>query len=142
MGGLGFKNHINEKISKAMKGVGLLRKLQYFFLRLSLLSIYESIMRRYLDYGHILYDQPSNPTFSSKTESVQYHVALDITGAISRSTRDLTYFTKFSQRKSQNASMNLFLRLDTLLKTLIYSFLFLAGLSTFDNSFFPCVING
>ena len=99
-------------------------------------------MRSYLDYGHVLYDQPSNATFSSKTKSVQYHVALDITGAIRGSTRDLIYFTKFSQRKSQNTSMNLFLQLDTLLKTLIYSFLFLAGLSTFDNSFFPCVING
>ena len=28
---LTFNNHINEKIGKAMKDVGLLRKLQYFY---------------------------------------------------------------------------------------------------------------
>ena len=33
MGGLALENHINKKISKAMKDVGLLRKLQYFLLR-------------------------------------------------------------------------------------------------------------
>ena len=35
-----------------------------------------------LDYGDVIYDQPENESFSSKTDSVQYNVSLVITGAV------------------------------------------------------------
>ena len=35
-----------------------------------------------MDYGDVVYDQPSNDAFSNKLEAVQYNVALAITGAI------------------------------------------------------------
>ena len=61
-----------------MKGVGLLRKLQCFLPRSSLLTIYESLIRPHLHYEDAIHDQPSNATFSSKIESIQYNVALGI----------------------------------------------------------------
>ena len=35
-----------------------------------------------LDYGDVIYDQPENESFSSKTDPVQYNVSLVITGAV------------------------------------------------------------
>ena len=35
-----------------------------------------------MDYGDVVYDQPSNLAFSNKLETVQYSAALAITGAI------------------------------------------------------------
>ena len=41
-----------------------------------------------ITHGDVIYDQPSNASFSNKIESVQYNVALAITGAIKGSSRD------------------------------------------------------
>ena len=82
---LTFNDHINQKIGKAMKGVGLLCKLRCFLPCSSLLTIYKSFIRPHLDYGDVIYDQPSNATFSSKIETIQYNAALAITGAITGS---------------------------------------------------------
>ena len=90
-GELTLNDHINEKIGKAMKGAGLLRKLQCFLPRSSLLKIYKSFIRLHLDYGDVIHDQPSNGTFSSKIESTQYNVALPITGAIRDWSREKLY---------------------------------------------------
>ena len=65
-----------------MKGIGLLRTLQSIFPRTSLLTIYKSFIRPHLDYGDVVYDQPSNDAFSNKLETVQYNTALVITGTI------------------------------------------------------------
>ena len=65
-----------------MKGIGLLQKLQSILLRTSLLTIYKLFIRPHLDYGDVVYDQPSNDAFSNKLETVQYNAALAITGAI------------------------------------------------------------
>ena len=79
---LSFNEHINDKIHQANKGVGLLRELQTILPRNSLLTIYKSFIRPLLDYADVIYDQPSNASFSKKIESVQYNSALAITGAI------------------------------------------------------------
>ena len=50
---------------------GLLQKLQPIVPRTSLLTIYESFIRPHLDYGDVVYDQPSNDVFSNKLETVQ-----------------------------------------------------------------------
>ena len=73
-----------------MKGAGLLRKLQCSFTTLKS-AFYKSFIRTHLDYGDLIYDQPSNATFSSKIESIQYTAALAIIGAISGSSREKLY---------------------------------------------------
>ena len=85
---LTFQYHVNENIKKAMKGIGLLRKLQSILPRTSLLTIYKSFIRPHLDYGDVVYDQPSNDAFSNKLETVQYNAALAITGAIKGTSRE------------------------------------------------------
>ena len=69
-------------MSKAYKGIAVLRKLQNIIPRNSLLTIYKSFIRPHLDYGDIIYHQPNNGSFCQKIESVQYQAALAITGAI------------------------------------------------------------
>ena len=61
---LSFNEHINDKINQANKGVGLLRKLQAILARNNLLTIYKSFIRPLLDYASVIYDQPSNASFS------------------------------------------------------------------------------
>ena len=72
---LTFKHHINGKINKANKGIGIIRKLKNILLRSALLTIYGSFIRPHLDYGDVIYDQPENESFSSKAGSVQYNVS-------------------------------------------------------------------
>ena len=74
-----------------MKGIRLLRKLQSILPRTSLLTIYKSFIRPHLDYGDVVYDQPSNDAFSNKLETVQYNAALAITGAIKGTSREKLY---------------------------------------------------
>ena len=64
-----------------MEGNGLIRKLQPILPRTSLLTIYKSIIRPHLDYGDVVYDQPSNDAVSNKLGTVQHNAALAITGA-------------------------------------------------------------
>ena len=56
---LTFK-HINKKINKANKGIGIIRKFNNILLRSSLLTIYRSFIRPHLNYGDVIYDQPEN----------------------------------------------------------------------------------
>ena len=79
---LNFSHRIKEKISKAYRGIGVIKKLQNNLPRQSLLTIYNSFIRPHLDNENVVYDQPPNETFCSKRESVQYNAALAITGAI------------------------------------------------------------
>ena len=88
---LNFSDNINEKIGKAIKAVGLLRRLQSILPRSSLLPIYMSFVRPILDYGNVIYYQPSNASFFSKIESVQNYAALAITGAIRGSSCEKLY---------------------------------------------------
>ena len=48
-------------------------------------------MRPLIDYGDIFYHQPQNESFCEKLESIQYKVALPITGAIQGTSRDKIY---------------------------------------------------
>ena len=79
---LNFKLHIKEKISKAMKEFGIIKKLSNVLPRKSLITIYKSFVRPHLDYGDLIYDQPNNESFCHQIESVQYNASLAITGAI------------------------------------------------------------
>ena len=46
-----FSNHIKEKISKANKGIGILRKLHNVLPTNSMIIIYKSFIRPHLDYS-------------------------------------------------------------------------------------------
>ena len=85
---LSFNEDINNKISKATKGIGLLRRLQPILPRKSLMIIYKSFIRTHLDYGDFIYDHQPNVLVSNKIQSVHYNVALAITGAIKSSSLD------------------------------------------------------
>ena len=88
---LNFNTHITEKIGKASKGIGVIKKLFKSLPRNALLTIYKSFVRPHLDYGDIVYDRPNNESFISKLEQVQYNAALAITGTIKCSSRSKFY---------------------------------------------------
>ena len=79
---LNFQTHIKEKIAKANKGIGIIRKLAKVLPRESPITIYKSFVRPHIDYGDVIYDQPNNDSFCNMIERVQYNAALAITGAI------------------------------------------------------------
>ena len=70
---LTFKYHVNEKIRKANRGIGVIRKLDNILPRSALLTIYRSFIRPHLDYGDVINNQPENESFSSKILLCQYH---------------------------------------------------------------------
>ena len=78
---LNFNRHINVKISKANKGIGIIERLSHILPRKSLITIYKSFIRPHL-YCDVIYDQSYNESFCSKTEQIQYNAALAIAGAI------------------------------------------------------------
>ena len=88
---LSFIDFINDNINITLKGVGLLRKMSTLLPQQSLLTIYRSFTRPHLGYGDVVYDQPLNESLFSRIESVQYKVALAITGAIQGSSREKLY---------------------------------------------------
>ena len=79
---LNVHDHINAKILKANKGIGIIKRLSNTLHGKSLLTIYKSFIRPHLDYCDIIYDQPNNESFCTKIERTQYNAALAITGAI------------------------------------------------------------
>ena len=79
---LNFNLYIKENMSKAMKGIGVIQKLNKTLPRHSLIVIYKPSVGPQLDYGDIIYDQPNSERFTQKIEIIQYKAALAITGAI------------------------------------------------------------
>ena len=79
---LNFKQRIDSVISKANKGISVIKKFRQILRRKSLVTIYKAFLRPLLDYGDIIYDQPQNVSFRKKLESVQYKAALAIAGVI------------------------------------------------------------
>ena len=91
IGNLTFDHHLKDKISKANKGIGLIRRLYNFLPCKALVNIYKSYVRPHLDYGDMIYDQPHNDSFIQKIESVLYNAALAITGAIKGTSPERLY---------------------------------------------------
>ena len=79
---LRFSKHLEEKISIANKGIGIIRRLYNFLPRFTLINIYKAYVRPHLDYGVVIYDNSSNASLSQMIESVQYNAALAITGVV------------------------------------------------------------
>ena len=77
-----YNTHIIEKIEKASKGIGVIKKLLISLPRNVSQTIYISFIQPHLGYGDILYDRTDDESFISKLEQVQYNTALVIIGAI------------------------------------------------------------
>ena len=65
-----FQKHLNNVLSKVNKTIGLLRKLQPFSQRQSLVMVYKAFIRSHLDYGDIIYNQSYNESLHLKMESI------------------------------------------------------------------------
>ena len=88
---LNFDSHINQKIKKCNKLIGIIRRLSVHLPRGALLTIYKSFIRPNLDYEDILYDKPNNENFQQKLEKVQYRACLAITNAIQGTSKERLY---------------------------------------------------
>ena len=78
-------------MKNAMEGFDLLQKLKPIWTRTPSLTIYKSFIGPHLDYGDVMYDQPSNDAYFNKFETVQYNVALVSTGTIKSTSREKLY---------------------------------------------------
>ena len=78
---LNFGHHITEKIAKANKDIGVIKKLHNALPRRAILTICKCVIRPNLDSGDFIYDQPNNDSLCSKVASAQYNAVLAITGA-------------------------------------------------------------
>ena len=58
-------------MSKAMKAIGVIKKLSNMLPQYSRITIYKAFVRPHLDYSDILYDQPNNESLCQKIESIQ-----------------------------------------------------------------------
>ena len=88
---LDLQEHLNDKLSKISKTIGLLRKLQKIFTRAPLLAIYRSFITPDLDYGDIICDKAYNSSFHQNLEKIQYNSVLAITGAIRGTSKENIY---------------------------------------------------
>ena len=98
---LSFEKHLNEKIIKAKKDVGILRHLSKFLPLKTLDQMYKALVRSHLDYCDIIYHIPSHQNqaplgvvLNSLMENVgriQYQAALVISGAWRGSSRSKLY---------------------------------------------------
>ena len=62
-------------MSKALKGIGVIRKLSKTH---TLITIYKSFVRPHLDYGDIGYDQPNNESFTQKSKEFNTKLPLQL----------------------------------------------------------------
>ena len=88
---LAFNDHIIYKITTVNKLTSTLKKLYHYMPRDSLVTIYKSFIRPHLDYADVIFDKPSNATFSNRIESAQYNAALAITGTIRGTSKEKLY---------------------------------------------------
>ena len=98
---LSFSAHIKSAISKARRGIGLLKYLSKYLPRHTLNELYKLYVRPHLDYGDVIYHIPSKacefsqniilPNMMEKLESVQYSAALVITGTWRETSREKLY---------------------------------------------------
>ena len=83
------------------KLTALLRQLLTILPRHSLLTIYKTFIKPHLDYCDVIYGKIFNESWHKRFESVQYNVALAITGAI-RGTNTVKLYQGFGLESLQN----------------------------------------
>ena len=83
-----FEEHPTKVESKIKKTITIIRKLQHVVIQSAPLTIHNSLISPYLDYGVIICDKAFNVSFHAKMESLQYNATLVITWAIKRSSTE------------------------------------------------------
>ena len=63
---LDFNVHVDNKIKKCFRMIGIIKRLSVSVPRKALLTIYKSFIRPHLDFEDILYDEPGNQNFQNK----------------------------------------------------------------------------
>ena len=86
-----FNLHLKNVQNKVNKTIGLLHKLQTTLPRTSLITVFKSFIRPFLDYGDIIYDRAYNTSFHQNIESIQYNAALAITSTVRGTSREKLY---------------------------------------------------
>ena len=121
---LSFKSHVNEKIIKTKKTIGIIRHLSKFLPIKTLLLLYKSLVRPHFDYCDVIFHIPplNNGFFDgglvpdnennllnilmAKIERVQYQAALAITGTWQGTNKIKLYqelgLESLSDRRSSN----------------------------------------
>ena len=162
---LDFSSHVDDKIKKCNKLIGLIRRLSVNLPRKALLTIYKSIIRPYLDYCDILYDKPNNVNFQDKIEKVQYRACLAITGPIQGTSKEKIYddlgLHSLTKRQWRSKLIFFYKIVNGLLPDYLYSYLhcsseeiyplrsagssklrpFSSRTISFKNTFFPYCVN-
>ena len=64
---LSFKKHLNEKVIKAKKNIGIIKHLSIFVPHKTLDLMHKAFVRSHLDYCDIIYHIPSRQTQASVT---------------------------------------------------------------------------
>ena len=82
---LSFNAHIQRKMNKYYKTIGVIKRLSVNLPRDALLRICKLFIRPHLDYRDIIYDKPHNESFKNKIENIQYK------GAIQGTSREHLY---------------------------------------------------
>ena len=98
---LSFERHVNEKIIKAKRGIGIIKYLSKYLPHKTVDQMYKALVRSNLDYCDIIYHIPASnsqinlgTTLSSlmeKVEKIQYQTAIAITGTWQGSNRAKLY---------------------------------------------------
>ena len=93
---LDFNIHVDNKIKKCHKILGIIKTLSVGVPRKALLTIYKSFITPtsdiwHLDYGYILHDKSKNQNLQNKLEKVQYKTCIAITGPIQGTSRQKIY---------------------------------------------------
>ena len=81
---LNFLRHVKEAITKARKGIGVIRFMVIYVMRDVLYQMYKLYIRPHLDYGEAIYhndDPKMSSGLTKRLESVQYSAALAVAGA-------------------------------------------------------------
>ena len=76
---LNFLRHVKEALTKARKGIGVIRFMARYVTRDVLDQMHKLYVRPYLDYGDVIYhrdDPEMNSGLTKRLESVQYSAAL------------------------------------------------------------------
>ena len=88
---LSFNEHIQSKMNKCYKMIGVIKRLSVNLPRNALLRIYKLFIRPKLDCGDIINDKPHNEYFKNKIENIQYKACIAITGAIPGTSQEHLY---------------------------------------------------
>ena len=88
---LTFSDQVTSKLTSVNKLTSALRKIYHYMPRDSLVPIYKSFIRPNLDYTDVIFEKPSNATFSKGIEPAQYNATLAITGTIRGTSKEKLY---------------------------------------------------